>query len=70
MNLKYSIQEGIQQIDFSVNPESGALIIEANGELNPIIVPHLVAIELIEVLRLKLYDHQQESESLFKRLFK
>lgn len=70
MNLKYSIQEDAQQIDFSVNPESGALIIEANGELNPIIVPHKVAIELVEVLRCKLYDHQIESESILKRIFK
>jgi len=70
MNLKYSIQHKIQQIDFSVNPESGSLIIEANGELDSIEVPHKVAIELIEVLRSKLYDHQLDSESFIKRLFK
>lgn len=70
MNLKYSIQEGIQQIDFTVNPESGSLIIEANGELPPVIVPHLVAIELIEVLRAKLYAHSDKSESLLNKLFK
>ena len=70
MQLKYSIQEGIQQIDFTVNPESGSLIIEANGELTPVEVPHLVAIELIETLRRKLYEHTDKSESLLKKLFK
>lgn len=70
MNLKYSIQHKVQQIDFYVNPESGSLIIEANGELENIEVPHKVAVELIEVLRFKLYNHELESESIFKRLFK
>ena len=69
MNLKYSIQEGIQQIDFSINPESGALILEANGELHPIVIPHKIAVELIEVLSSKLYNHQIESVSLLKRIF-
>jgi hypothetical protein len=70
MNLKYSIQHKLQQIDFSVNTESGSLIIEANGEIESIEIPHKVAIDLIEILQSKLYDHQLQSESLLKRLFK
>lgn len=68
MNLKYSIQTDTQQIDFHVNHESGALIIEV-GTQTEIEVPHLVAIELIELIRNKLYVHQ-ESKSIFKRLFR
>ena len=66
--LKYSIQTASQQIDFVVNQESGALIIEV-GSHSEIEVPHLVAIELIEMIRNKLYVHQ-ESKSVFKRFFK
>ena len=68
MNLKYSIQTDTQQIDFHVNPESGSLIIEV-GAQTEIEVPALVAIELIELLRNKLYLHE-ESKSIFKRLFR
>lgn len=68
MKLKYSIQNESAQIDFNVCPETGSLIIGADSlEFE---VPHKIAIELIEVLRSKLYDHQLESESLLKRLFK
>jgi hypothetical protein len=70
MKLKYSIQDGIDQIDFDVNPETGGLNITVKGEDISLEVPHKIAIELIETLRLKLYDHQSESDSLFKRLFK
>lgn len=69
MNLKYSIQTESQQIDFDVNNESGALIIEV-GTNSPIEVPHLVALELIEVLRAKLYTHSDKSESILNKLFK
>lgn len=69
MNLKYSIQTDTQQIDFHVNHESGALIIEV-GTQTEIKVPHLVALELIELLRSKLYAHSDKSESLLNRLFK
>lgn len=70
MQLKYSIQQEIQQIDFSINPETGALIIEANGELQAIEVPHTVAVELISTLSRKLYDHSEKSETLLNRIFK
>jgi len=68
MNLKYSIQTDLQQIDFHVNHESGSLIIEVGGG-REIEVPHLVAVELIELIRNKLYVHE-ESKSIFKRLFR
>jgi hypothetical protein len=70
MNLKYSIQHKIQQIDFHVNAESGSLIIEANGELESIEVPFSTALELVEVIRFKLYDHQNKKQSIIQRLFK
>jgi hypothetical protein len=70
MKLKYSIQNVNDQIDFDVNPETGSLNITVKGEDVNFEVPHKVAIELIEMIRFKLYDHQQESESILKRLFK
>jgi hypothetical protein len=69
MNLKHSIQHKGQQIDFHVNDESGSLIIEANGE-ESIEVPFSTALELVEVIRFKLYDHQNKKQSIIQRLFK
>jgi hypothetical protein len=69
MNLKHSIQHKTQQIDFHVNPESGSLIIEANG-LESIEIPFSTALELVEVIRFKLYDHQNKKQSIIQRLFK
>jgi hypothetical protein len=69
MNLKYSIQHKTQQIDFHVNDESGSLIIEANGQ-ESIEVPFSTALELVEVIRFKLYDHQNKKQSIIQRLFK
>lgn len=70
MQLKYSIQQDLQQIDFSINPDTGALVIEANGELQPIEVPHIVAVELISTLSRKLSDHADKSETILSRIFK
>jgi hypothetical protein len=69
MNLKHSIQHKTQQIDFHVNPESGSLIIEANGQ-ESIEIPFSTALELVEVIRFKLYDHQNKKQSIIQRLFK
>jgi hypothetical protein len=69
MNLKYSIQHKGQQIDYHVNDESGSLIIEANGQ-ETIEVPFSTALELVEVIRFKLYDHQNKKQSIIQRLFK
>jgi hypothetical protein len=69
MNLKYSIQHKGQQIDYHVNDESGSLIIEANGQ-ESIEVPFSTALELVEVIRFKLYDHQNKKQSIIQRLFK
>ena len=65
MNLKHSV-DGIH---FFINEETGSLHIETpDGQET--IVPHLVSIELIELLRRKLYDHTERSESVFNRIFK
>lgn len=69
MKLKYSIQDEIDQIDFDVNPETGSLNVSVKGKNINLEVPHKVAIEVIEMIRFKLYDHQVKSESIFKRLF-
>jgi hypothetical protein len=69
MNLKYSIQHKGQQIDYHVNDESGSLIIEANGQ-ESIEVPFSTALELVEVIRFKLYDHQNKKQSIIQRLFR
>jgi uncharacterized FlaG/YvyC family protein len=69
MKLKYSIQNGNDQIDFDVNPETGSLNVSVKGGNINLEIPHKVAIELIEMIRFKLYDHQVKSESIFKRLF-
>ena len=54
----------IENINFYVDQESGSLFISSNE------IPHKVAVELIEILRGKLYDHQIEKDSIFKRFFK
>ncbi len=67
MKIKQLIQAGGQSACFHID-EDGILILEMNGEM--IEVPHLVALELIEYLRLKLYQHQDNNESLLKRIFR
>ena len=60
MKLTYTIEN----LNFYVDQESGSLFISGNE------IPHKVAVELIEILRGKLYDHQIEKDSIFKRFFK
>ena len=71
MNLKHTITDEEQGLEFNfhVDKDSGSLIIKATDNDLPIQVPHLVAIELIELLRNKLYAHE-DSKSIFKRLFR
>jgi hypothetical protein len=65
--IKYQIQEGQIELLFHID-EQGNMVIEANGQTAQI--SHLVAIELIEILQHKLYEHQNNSQSLLKRIFK
>lgn len=67
MKIKQLIEGDGKSISFHIN-EDGELVIENNGET--IEVPHLVAIELIQYLASKLYEHQDKNESLLKRLFR
>jgi hypothetical protein len=67
MKIKQLIEAGGQSACFHID-EDGSLILEMNNEM--IEVPHLVALELVEYLRLKLYEHQETNHSLLKRLFR
>ena len=62
--IKYNIQD----MKFYVDTETGELVIE-NLEVHTKIENH-IAIELIEILRQKLYLHREQKESVIKRLFK
>lgn len=69
MKIKQLIESecGTIRASFYID-EDGSLLIEFNDEL--LEVPHLVALELIEYLRAKMYDHQAQNESLIKRIFR
>lgn len=62
--IKYKYEE----IDFYVDTETGKLVIE-NFE-NVTEIENHVAIELIEIIRQKLYLHREQKESVIKRFFK
>jgi hypothetical protein len=62
--IKYKYEE----IDFYVDTETGKLVIE-NFE-NVTEIENHVAIELIEIIRQKLYLHKEQKESVIKRFFK
>lgn len=62
--IKYSIED----MNFYVDTETGELIIETiEGDTK---IENHVAIELIEILRQKLYLHREQKESVIKRFFK
>jgi hypothetical protein len=65
--IKYQIKEGQTELLFHVNDE-GNLVIEANGQ--PIEVNHLVAVELTNIIQSKLYEHAQNTGSIFQKLFR
>ena len=48
--------------------DKGELVIEAQNQV--IEIDHLTSLELIEILRHRLYDHQEKTTSLLKRIFK
>jgi hypothetical protein len=62
--IKYKYDE----LDFYVDLESGKLIIDYLENVAEI--DNQTAIELIEILRMKLYLHKEQKESVLKRLFK
>jgi hypothetical protein len=62
--IKYKFEE----LDFHVDIETGKLIIDYVENVAEI--ENHVAIELIEILRQKLYLHNEQKESVIKRLFK
>ena len=65
--IKYQIKEGQLELLFHVD-EKGNLVINANGQEAEI--SHLTAVELIEILSQKMYEHQANNHSLLKRIFK
>jgi hypothetical protein len=62
--IKYKYEE----LDFYVDTETGKLIIDYVE--NVVEIENHIAIELIEILRQKLYLHKEQKESVIKRFFK
>jgi hypothetical protein len=62
--IKYKYEE----LDFYVDSETGNLVIDYKENIAEI--ENHVAIELIEILRQKLYLHKEQKESVIKRFFK
>jgi hypothetical protein len=62
--IKYKYEE----LDFYVDLESGQLFIDYLQNVAEI--DNHTAIELIEILRHKLYLHKEQKESVLKRIFK
>jgi len=57
-----------EQLEFYINTETGQLVIEYLDDIEEI--DNHIAIELIEILRQKLYLHREQKESVIKRFFK
>ena len=62
--IKYKYED----LDFYVDEETGKLIIDYSE--NIAVIENHIAIELIEILRQKLYLHREQKESVIKRFFK
>ena len=62
--IKYKFEE----LDFHVDSETGELIIDYTENITK--MDNHIAIELIEILRQKLYLHREQKESVIKRFFK
>ena len=62
--IKYKYEE----LDFYVDTETGELIIDYTENITK--MDNHIAIELIEILRQKLYLHREQKESVIKRFFK
>ena len=57
-----------EELEFYVDEENGKLIVDY-GE-NITFIENNTAIELLEILRQKLYLHREQKESVIKRFFK
>lgn len=64
--IKYKYDE----LDFHVDSETGILVIEYGESENIVEIENHIAIELVEILRQKLYLHKEQKESVIKRFFK
>ncbi len=62
--IKYNIKD----MNFYVDTETGELVIET-VEVDTKI-ENTIAIELLDILRQKLYLHREQKESVIKRFFK
>lgn len=62
--IKYKYEE----IDFYVDIETGELVIDYKDNVTKI--ENHIAIELIEMIRQKLYLHMEQKESGIRRFFK
>jgi hypothetical protein len=62
--IKYKFEE----LDFHVDSETGELVIDYTENVTKI--ENHIAIELIEIIRQKLYLHREQKESVIKRFFK
>ena len=62
--IKYKFEE----LDFYVDKDSGKLVIDYMENIAEI--DNHIAIELLEILRQKLYLHKEQKEGVIKRLFK
>jgi hypothetical protein len=62
--IKYKYEE----IDFYVDTETGELVIDYTENVTK--MENHIAIELIEIIRQKLYLHREQKESVIKRFFK
>lgn len=62
--IKYNVED----MNFFVDTETGELVIENLDETTKI--ENHIAIELVEIIRQKLYLHREQKESVIKRFFK
>ena len=61
--IKYTIHD----TNFQVDVKTGQLFVETQG--NIVVIENELAIELIEILRQKLYQHRDQKEGILKRFF-
>jgi len=62
--IKYTIHD----TNFQVDINTGELFIESEG--NVLVLDNQLAIELVEILRQKLYLHKDQNDGILKRFFK
>jgi hypothetical protein len=62
--IKYTIHD----TNFQVDINTGELFIESEGKV--LVLDNQLAIELVEILRQKLYQHKDQNDGILKRFFK